>query len=82
MKRLKSRWWCLLAAILVSLYSTTPSQNTVTFNGTAATVTASTATSITTSVPAGATSVTIAVPPRGPTRFSWIPRAWFTVSRI
>jgi YD repeat-containing protein len=42
-------------------YSTTPSQNTVTFNGTAATVTASTATSITTSVPAGATSGTIAL---------------------
>jgi len=49
----------------VTLYGTgfspTPSQNTVTFNGTAATVTASTATSITTSVPAGASSGTIAV---------------------
>ena len=42
-------------------FSTTPSQNTVTFNGTGATVTASTATSITTSVPAGASSGTIAV---------------------
>jgi YD repeat-containing protein len=49
----------------VTLYGTgfspTPSQNTVTFNGTAATVTASTATSITTSVPSGATSGTIGV---------------------
>jgi YD repeat-containing protein len=42
-------------------FSATPSHNTDTFNGTAATVTASTATSITTSVPAGATSGTIGV---------------------
>jgi YD repeat-containing protein len=37
-------------------FSTTPSQNTVTFNGTAATVTSSTATQIVTTVPTGATT--------------------------
>jgi YD repeat-containing protein len=37
-------------------YSPTPSQNTVTFNGTAATVTTATANSLTATVPAGATS--------------------------
>ena len=42
-------------------YSTTPSQNTVTFNGVAATVTSASATKIVTSVPAGATTGTIAV---------------------
>jgi YD repeat-containing protein len=42
-------------------FSATPSQNTVTFNGTAATVTASTTTEIVTSVPSGATTGTIAV---------------------
>lgn len=42
-------------------FSTTPSQNTVQFHGTAATVTASTATQIVTSVPSGATSGTISV---------------------
>lgn len=42
-------------------FSATPSQNTVTFNGTAATVTASTATQLTTTVPSGATTGTIAV---------------------
>lgn len=42
-------------------FSTTPANNSVTFNGTAATVTASTATSITTTVPAGATTGKISV---------------------
>src|SRR4029079_1893372 len=42
-------------------FSATPSQNTVTFNGTAATVTSSTANEIVTSVPSGATTGTIAV---------------------
>jgi YD repeat-containing protein len=42
-------------------FSATPSQNTVTFNGTAASVTSSTVTSITTAVPSGATTGTIAV---------------------
>ena len=50
---------------VVTLYGTgfsaTSSQNSVTFNGTAASVTASTTTSITTSVPSGATTGTIAV---------------------
>ena len=42
-------------------FSTTPSQNSVTFNGTAATVTSSSATEIVVSVPAGATTGPIAV---------------------
>ena len=42
-------------------FSPTPSQNTVTFNGTSVTVTASTATQIVTTVPAGATTGLIAV---------------------
>ena len=42
-------------------FSETPSQNTITFNGTAATVSASTATSITTTVPSGATTGSVAV---------------------
>ncbi|HEV8529923.1 MAG TPA: IPT/TIG domain-containing protein, partial [Methylomirabilota bacterium] len=42
-------------------FSTTPSQNTVTFNGIAATVTSSTATSIVTKVPTGATTGPISV---------------------
>ncbi len=42
-------------------FSTTPANNTVTFNGTAATVTASTATKITTTVPSGATTGVIQV---------------------
>jgi len=42
-------------------FSTTPSENTVTFNGTAATVTSATATELVTSVPPGATSGPIAV---------------------
>jgi YD repeat-containing protein len=42
-------------------FSATPSQNTVTFNGTAATVTSSTTTQLVATVPAGATSGTIAV---------------------
>jgi YD repeat-containing protein len=42
-------------------YSTTPSQNTVMFNGTAATVISSTLTQITANVPAGATTGPIAV---------------------
>lgn len=42
-------------------FSTTPANNTVTFNSTAALVTASTATSITTTVPVGATTGLISV---------------------
>lgn len=42
-------------------YSTTPSLNTVTFNGITATITSSTATSIVTTVPTGATTGPIAV---------------------
>ena len=42
-------------------FSTTASQNTVTFNGVAATVTAATTTKISTSVPAGATTGPISV---------------------
>jgi CHRD domain/IPT/TIG domain len=42
-------------------FSTTPASNIVKFNGTAAVVTASTATSITTTVPVGATTGTITV---------------------
>jgi YD repeat-containing protein len=42
-------------------FSTTPSQNTVTFNGTAASVTSSTGNQIVTSVPVGATTGPIAV---------------------
>jgi YD repeat-containing protein len=42
-------------------FSTTPSQNTVSFNGVAATVTSSSATHIVTSVPSGATTGAIAV---------------------
>jgi YD repeat-containing protein len=42
-------------------FSTTPANNTVTFNGTAATVSASTATKITTTVPSGATTGVIQV---------------------
>jgi YD repeat-containing protein len=42
-------------------FSTTPSSNTLTFNGVAATVTAATATQLTATVPTGATSGAIAV---------------------
>lgn len=42
-------------------FSTTPANNSVSFNGTTATVSASTATSITTTVPVGATTGTILV---------------------
>ena len=42
-------------------FSTTPSQNAVTFNGTAATVTSATANRLVTTVPSGATTGTIAV---------------------
>ena len=42
-------------------FSTTPSQNTITFNGVAATVTSATATQIVTSVPSGATTGSIAI---------------------
>jgi len=42
-------------------FSTTPGENTVSFNGTQATVTASSATSITTSVPVGATTGDVTV---------------------
>lgn len=42
-------------------FSTTPSQNTVTFNGTAATVSSATANQLVVTVPAGATSGTIAI---------------------
>lgn len=42
-------------------FSTTPANNTVTFNGTGATVSASTATQITTTVPSGATTGVIQV---------------------
>lgn len=42
-------------------FSTTPAQNSVAFNGTAAVVTAATATSITTTVPTGATTGKISV---------------------
>ncbi|HZX72997.1 MAG TPA: CHRD domain-containing protein [Cyclobacteriaceae bacterium] len=42
-------------------FSATPADNVVKFNGTAATVTASTATTLTATVPAGATSGTISV---------------------
>jgi len=42
-------------------FSTTPNENTVSFNGTEATVTASTATTVTTSVPAGATTGNVTV---------------------
>ena len=42
-------------------FSATPSQNTVTFNGTSAAVSSSTATQIVTSVPSGATSGTVTV---------------------
>jgi YD repeat-containing protein len=42
-------------------FSTTPSQNSVSFHGTVATVTASSATTITTSVPTGATSGAVSV---------------------
>jgi YD repeat-containing protein len=42
-------------------FSATPSENTVAFNGTSATVTAATATQLTVTVPSGATTGTIAV---------------------
>ncbi len=42
-------------------FSTTPSQNTVKFNGTSATVTAATATQLTATVPAGATTGAVSV---------------------
>ena len=42
-------------------FSATPGQNTVTFNGTAATITAATATSISVTVPTGATTGPVAV---------------------
>jgi YD repeat-containing protein len=49
-------------------FSTTPGSNTVKFNGTATTVTAASATSLTVKVPSGATSgsVTVAVGEEGP----------------
>jgi YD repeat-containing protein len=46
-------------------FSTTPSQNTVTFNGTAATVVSATATKIVTTVPTGATTGVISVATTG-----------------
>ncbi len=51
-------------------FSTTPASNTVQFNGTTAVVTASTATSITTSVPSGATTGKISVTVGGNTATS------------
>lgn len=51
-------------------FSTTPGNNTVRFNGTVATVTESTATSITTTVPAGATTGKITVEIAGNTATS------------
>ncbi|MFN3403987.1 MAG: FG-GAP-like repeat-containing protein [Cytophagaceae bacterium] len=48
-----------------SNFSSTPSQNTVTFNGVAATVTAATSTSLTVTVPSGATTGTISVTVNG-----------------
>jgi gliding motility-associated-like protein len=51
-------------------FSSTPANNTVKFNGTTATVTASTATSITTTVPAGATTGAITVTVAGNTATS------------
>jgi gliding motility-associated-like protein len=51
-------------------FSTIPASNTVRFNGTAAVVSASTATSITTTVPAGATTGTISVTVGGNTATS------------
>ncbi|MEZ4972377.1 MAG: gliding motility-associated C-terminal domain-containing protein [Cyclobacteriaceae bacterium] len=51
-------------------FSTTPANNTVTFNGTTAVVTASTTTSITTTVPAGATTGPISVTIAGSTATS------------
>jgi hypothetical protein len=51
-------------------FSTTPANNTVRFNGTTSTATASTATSITTSVPAGATTGKITVTVAGNTATS------------
>jgi hypothetical protein len=51
-------------------FSTTPANNTVRFNGTTATATASTATSITTSVPTGATTGKITVTVAGNTATS------------
>jgi hypothetical protein len=47
--------------IVGTSFSTTPASNTVKFNGVTAVVSASTATTITTSVPAGATSGTVSV---------------------
>lgn len=58
-------------------FSPTPSQNTVTFNGLTAFVTASTATQITTSVPAGATTGLIQVTAPGGSATSTTP---FTVT--
>jgi gliding motility-associated-like protein len=51
-------------------FSSTPANNIVTFNGIAAVVTASTATSITTTVPAGATTGVISVTVSGATGIS------------
>ncbi len=51
-------------------FNTTPANNTVKFNGTTATVTASTATSITTTVPSGATTGKITVTVGGNTATS------------
>jgi gliding motility-associated-like protein len=53
-------------------FSTTPANNTVQFNGTAAVVTTSTATSITTTVPVGATTGKISVTVAGNTATSTI----------
>lgn len=58
-------------------FSTTPSNNTVQFNGTLAVVTASTATNITTTVPTGATTGPITVTVSGNTATSATP---FTVN--
>jgi ligand-binding sensor domain-containing protein len=59
-------------------FSTTASNNLVKFNGVSATVTASTATSITTTVPTGATSGTISVVVGGQAAPSYI-TSYFTV---
>ena len=60
-------------------FSTTPSQNTVKFNGVTATVTSSTTTQIVATVPAGATSGTINVTAPGGTSTS---SASFTVANL
>jgi hypothetical protein len=54
-------------------FSSTPGNNTVTFNGTPATVTAATPTQLTTTVPAGATTGTITVTTSGGSGTSTMP---------